>query len=61
MPRSRYATTLSPVGGVKRSIPELEDHCHPPGEVSYPEHDYPPINVGDRCRRCGLAEVEVTL
>jgi hypothetical protein len=60
MPSSQHVTTLSSVGGVKRSIPELEDHCRPPGEASYPEHDYPSINVGERCRRCGLAEVEVT-
>ncbi|GGV54889.1 hypothetical protein GCM10010245_86830 [Streptomyces spectabilis] len=50
--------SLSPVGGGKRSIPELEDHCRPFGTVSYAEHDYPPATAESRCRRCGAAERE---
>lgn len=46
---------LTPVGGVKRSHPELTDHCRPQHGATFPEHDYPASGEA-RCRRCNTTE-----
>lgn len=47
-----------PVGGGKPYYPELDDTtCIDSDGEAWPEHDYPPVEEGDECRRCG-AEAE---
>ncbi|GAA1887764.1 hypothetical protein GCM10009837_06930 [Streptomyces durmitorensis] len=45
---------LPPIGGDKRYYPELDETTcvDSDGEV-WPEHDYPPVEEGSECSRCG--------
>jgi hypothetical protein len=58
MAGSGFTSYMPPVGGTKRALPELTDHCRPRDGKTYPEHAYPSCGQA-RCRRCGAAEEEV--
>jgi hypothetical protein len=52
---TEFTSYMPPIGGMKQTLPELTDHCRPPGEKNHPEHDYPRSGQAI-CRRCGAKE-----
>jgi hypothetical protein len=50
---SDHNTYLSPVGGPKYEYFPPEDERVDADGNPWPEHDYPPVDQGNECHRCG--------